>query len=74
MRYVYTLDLSNNNMHSIIPPSLGNLGSMLVLNLKGNKFSGNILETYGEGNNLRMLNLSQKSIRGADAKITGKLY
>lgn len=67
MSSVYTLDLSHNKLYGTIPPCLGNLSPLTILRilkLKDNKFSGNILQTYGEGNNLKMLDLSQNQLEG----------
>ena len=59
------LDLSNNQLIGEIPHCLGNFSSSLsVLNMRGNKIQGNLLDTFIKGSNLKTLDFSRNQIHG----------
>ncbi|KAH9605438.1 hypothetical protein KSS87_015906 [Heliosperma pusillum] len=66
-RSLIKLDLSNNNLSGqLIPPCIGDqLGSsLIVLNLRGNKFHGNIPLSFSSNCNIKMINLSENQLEG----------
>jgi len=59
------LDLSFNNLRGNIPSCLGNFSQSLEsLDLKGNKLSGLIPQTYMIGNSLQQIDLSNNNMQG----------
>ena len=59
------LDISNNQLIGQIPQCLGDFSnSLLVLNLRNNRFHGNLSETFIEGSNLKTLDFSYNQIQG----------
>ncbi|KAG5235271.1 receptor protein [Salix suchowensis] len=65
LKFLEILDLSNNSFSGFIPQCLGNFSdNLLVLNLGGNNFQGNIPSVYSEGNRLRYLNFNGNQLKG----------
>ncbi|KAK3404318.1 hypothetical protein EUGRSUZ_K00624 [Eucalyptus grandis] len=65
LRLVITLDLSSNDLTGVLPVCLGNISeSLMILNLKGNNFCGNIPELLVRGTRLMMLDLSDNQLQG----------
>ncbi|KAL3714602.1 hypothetical protein ACJRO7_006504 [Eucalyptus globulus] len=65
LRLVITLDLSSNDLIGVLPVCLGNISeSLMILNLKGNNFCGNIPELLVRGTRLMMLDLSDNQLQG----------
>ncbi|AES77339.1 putative leucine-rich repeat-containing, plant-type, leucine-rich repeat domain, L [Medicago truncatula] len=59
------LDLSFNNLSGNVPSCLGNFSQYLEsLDLKGNKLSGLIPQTYMIGNSLQQIDLSNNNLQG----------
>ncbi|KAI9349166.1 hypothetical protein BDR26DRAFT_853147 [Obelidium mucronatum] len=61
---VTCLDLSHNNLHGEVPPSLGNLLNLKHLYLNGNSLSGPIPIQLGLLQNLITLNLHRNQLSG----------
>ncbi|KAL3714603.1 hypothetical protein ACJRO7_006505 [Eucalyptus globulus] len=60
-----TLDLSSNNLTDVLPDCLGNISeSLMILNLKGNNFHGNIPEVSRRETQLTMIDLSDNQLQG----------
>ncbi|XP_039160939.1 receptor-like protein 43 [Eucalyptus grandis] len=60
-----TLDLSSNNLTDVLPDCLGNISeSLMILNLKGNNFHGNIPEVSRRETQLMMIDLSDNKLQG----------
>ncbi|KAL7218709.1 hypothetical protein ACSBR2_011892 [Camellia fascicularis] len=65
LSFLYTLDLSNNNLAGTIPPCLSNFSdSLSILNLKGNNFHGPIPHLYNKGNTLKVVDFSGNQLQG----------
>ncbi|KAL6532893.1 hypothetical protein OROGR_013853 [Orobanche gracilis] len=62
------LDISFNNFHGVIPPSLGLLSGLEFLDLSFNNFDGPIPVELAGLKNLRALNLSSNSLSGGVPK------
>ncbi|XLT57089.1 receptor like protein 30-like [Arachis ipaensis] len=59
------LDLSSNNLVGMIPSCLGRFGRFLrILNLAGNKLTGNIPQIYVKENVLRFIDFSPNKLYG----------
>ncbi|XP_058111917.1 receptor-like protein 53 [Magnolia sinica] len=59
------LDLSDNRLNGLIPPCLGEINDdLIVLNLGGNAFHGNLLQTFKEGCILETLDLNGNQLEG----------
>jgi hypothetical protein len=57
-----------------IPQCLGDFSNSLsVLNLRSNRFQGNLPETFIEGSNLKTLDLSQQPYTREDSTIISKV-
>ncbi|KAG8376502.1 hypothetical protein BUALT_Bualt09G0070100 [Buddleja alternifolia] len=63
--YVFSLDLSNNNLVGEIPSELTNLSSLIALNLAHNHLEGNIPANIGDLKSLESLDLSSNNLFGA---------
>ncbi|KAH8971042.1 hypothetical protein BDL97_02G122000 [Sphagnum fallax] len=62
---VTNLDLSNNQIHGIIPPSIwNNSKGLTVLNLSGNNFSGNFPNVTNPQSVLETLSMSKNQLNG----------
>ncbi|KVI08275.1 Concanavalin A-like lectin/glucanase, subgroup [Cynara cardunculus var. scolymus] len=59
-----TLDLSNNRLLGVLPPSLSRLKKLRVLVLDNNGFSGRLPSTIGQLRNLTELSLNSNSFSG----------
>ncbi|XP_059449525.1 receptor-like protein 7 [Corylus avellana] len=67
------LDLANNNLSGSLPHCLDNFGaSLLVLDLRRNKFQGSIPETWIGGGQLRIINFSQNKFQGHLPRLLAK--
>ncbi|CAL5393885.1 unnamed protein product [Camellia sinensis] len=65
LSFLYTLDLSNNNLVGTIPSCLSNFSdSLSILNLKGNNFHGPIPHLYNKGNTLKVVVFSGNQLQG----------
>ncbi|CAI0388892.1 unnamed protein product [Linum tenue] len=58
------LDLSSNNFTGEIPPQIGNLGDIKVLNLSYNMFTGHIPTTIANLSQIESLDLSHNDLSG----------
>lgn len=59
------LDLSFNNLNGALPECLGNISpSLAVINLQGNRFTGNIPQLYASGLHLKMFALGHNNLQG----------
>jgi hypothetical protein len=71
--YVYSLDVSGNNLTGIIPPELENLSGMRSLYLGGNDLIGSIPPGLGSLQNLLTLSLHSNHLSGAIPPELGNL-
>ena len=56
--------MSNSHLIGQIPQCLGDFSNSLsVLNLRSNRFQGNLPDTFIEGSNLKTLDLSQNHVQ-----------
>uniref|UniRef100_A0A175YGA1 Leucine-rich repeat-containing N-terminal plant-type domain-containing protein n=3 Tax=Daucus carota subsp. sativus TaxID=79200 RepID=A0A175YGA1_DAUCS len=62
--FLYSIDLSNNNISGEIPEELMNLHGLLSLNIAGNRLSGRIPDTIGKLDLLEFLDLSRNELDG----------
>jgi Leucine-rich repeat (LRR) protein len=67
------LYLSENQLTGDIPPSLGNLSSLIHLVLNNNKLSGEIPSSLGDLSSLKWLYLSYNKLNGSIPSTIGKL-
>ena len=72
-RYVTRLDLSDNGLWGTIPPELGNLAFLEVLNLPVNNLREEIPPELGNLDNLEFLNLGGNELRGEIPSELGNL-
>ena len=72
-RYVTRLDLSDNGLWGEIPPELGNLAFLEMLNLPVNQLRGEIPPELGNLDNLEFLNLGGNDLRGEIPSELGNL-
>ncbi|TXG63587.1 hypothetical protein EZV62_010581 [Acer yangbiense] len=64
-KYLFALDLSNNNLSGVLPQCLANFSDALsILALQSNKFHGSIPQTFMNGSNLKMVDLSNNQLQG----------
>ncbi|GLU17368.1 hypothetical protein SLE2022_337380 [Rubroshorea leprosula] len=68
-----TIDFSSNQFHGLIPDELGELNSLLLLNLSHNSVSGQILSSLGKLAELESLDLSSNKLEGRIPKQLTKL-
>ncbi|GLT35537.1 hypothetical protein SLA2020_099810 [Shorea laevis] len=59
-----TIDFSSNQFHGLIPDELGELNSLLLLNLSHNSLSGQIPSSLGKLAELESLDLSSNKLEG----------
>ncbi|KAD7117657.1 hypothetical protein E3N88_04925 [Mikania micrantha] len=65
LKHLRVLDLSSNNMTGTLPPCLGNLSTLLfVLDLKGNKFHGPMMNAFTYGSLIRKIDLTENQFTG----------
>ncbi|RRT58777.1 hypothetical protein B296_00026859 [Ensete ventricosum] len=64
LRFVKSIDLSNNDLSGVIPPEIGSLFALQTLNLSGNGFQGMIPKTMGDIKSLETLDLSFNKLSG----------
>ncbi|GER39900.1 leucine-rich repeat protein kinase family protein [Striga asiatica] len=73
LKSLKSLDLSFNNFHGLIPPSLSELSELEFLDLSFNSFDGPIPSEFSRLENLRALNLSSNFLTGDIPKILESL-
>ena len=62
---LYSLDLSNNKFHGMLPECLSNFSNSLsILNLRGNYFHGKIPQLCAKGSRVKMIDLSENQFEG----------
>ena len=61
---VFSIDLLANQLEGTIPPSIGDLLKMEILNLRGNQLSGSLPPSFGNLTKLENLYLSQNKLTG----------
>ena len=66
-------DLSNNNFIGEIPPSIGNLSKLRLLNLSGNQLDGQIPTSLSEIPTLEQLDLAKNNLSGKIPQELSKL-
>ena len=71
---VIHLELYENRLSGQIPPELGSLDNLLLLNLSWNRLSGQIPPELGSLDNLLLLNLSWNRLSGQIPADLGSLY
>ena len=71
--WVGGLDLGNNQLSGAIPPALGNLAKLMLLNLVNNQLSGAIPSALGNLTELSDLHLSGNQLSGAIPPELGNL-
>ena len=65
MSSLYVLDLSDNNLSGELLQCLGNFsGGLSVLSLQGKNFFGTTPDTFMNGSDLRMVDLSHNLLQG----------
>ncbi|XP_065041652.1 receptor-like protein EIX2 [Musa acuminata AAA Group] len=64
LRFVKSIDLSNNDLSGVIPPEIGSLFALQTLNLSRNSFEGMIPKTMGAMKSLETLDLSFNKLSG----------
>ncbi|XP_064966887.1 receptor-like protein EIX2 [Musa acuminata AAA Group] len=64
LRFVKSIDLSNNDLSGMIPPEIGSLFALQTLNLSRNSFEGMIPNTMGDMKSLETLDLSFNKLSG----------
>ncbi|CAL9183669.1 unnamed protein product, partial [Musa hybrid cultivar] len=64
LRFVKSIDLSNNDLSGVIPPEIGSLFALQTLNLSRNSFEGMIPNTMGDMKSLETLDLSFNKLSG----------
>uniref|UniRef100_A0A2N9EMV6 Uncharacterized protein n=1 Tax=Fagus sylvatica TaxID=28930 RepID=A0A2N9EMV6_FAGSY len=65
MSSLEVLDLSNNNLSGSLPKCSHNFGdSLLILDIRRNKFEGRIPQTWTKGSKLMVINFSQNKFQG----------
>ncbi|CAL9762604.1 unnamed protein product [Musa acuminata subsp. burmannicoides] len=64
LRFVKSIDLSNNDLSGVIPPEIGSLFALQTLNLSRNSFEGMIPKTMGDMKSLETLDLSFNKLSG----------
>uniref|UniRef100_A0A162AE34 Uncharacterized protein n=1 Tax=Daucus carota subsp. sativus TaxID=79200 RepID=A0A162AE34_DAUCS len=62
--YLFSIDLSDNDIRGEIPEELMDLGGLVNLDLSGNQLSGRIPEGIGELSKLEYLDLSKNKLSG----------
>lgn len=67
------LDLSSNNLMGEIPPSIGNLSSLLLLNLSSNQLEGHIPASLGDISTLEQMDLAKNDLSGEIPQELSKL-
>ncbi|KAI4330772.1 hypothetical protein MLD38_029025 [Melastoma candidum] len=65
IKFLHTLDLSNNSLNGTVPVSLFSAPELRVLDLSNNGLTGMIPESIGEAKNLQLLNLSYNGLEGS---------
>ncbi|KAF2310531.1 hypothetical protein GH714_013758 [Hevea brasiliensis] len=73
LRYFSGIDLSCNNLTGEIPPEIGNLSMIKVLNLSHNKLVGPIPPTFSNLKQIESLDLSYNNLDGKIPQLT-QLY
>ncbi|KAI3452211.1 hypothetical protein Pfo_008876 [Paulownia fortunei] len=68
------LDASSNQIAGSLPPSIGDLVSLLVLNLSWNPFQGSIPSSIGQIKDLKCLSLAGNNLNGSIPASLGQLY
>ncbi|KAL3624065.1 hypothetical protein CASFOL_032881 [Castilleja foliolosa] len=68
------LDTSSNGIAGTLPPSIGNLVSLLVLDLSWNSFRGLIPNNLGRIKDLKSLSLAGNSLHSSIPESLGQLY
>ncbi len=71
--WVGGLDLGNNQLRGAIPPALGNLAKLMLLNLVNNQLRGAIPPALGNLTELSDLHLSGNQLSGAIPSALGNL-
>lgn len=66
--------LWNTSLGGVLSPALSGLRSLRILNLFGNKFTGNLPTEYGEIKTLWKINLSSNALSGSIPDFIGDLY
>jgi hypothetical protein len=66
-------DLSNNNFIGEIPPSMGNLSNLRLLNLSGNHLEGKVPASLSEISTLEQLDLAKNNLSGEIPQKLSKL-
>jgi Leucine-rich repeat (LRR) protein len=64
MRKLEVLDLSSNLIYGFLPPSIGNLSTLIVLDLHGNKINGGIPKDIDHLANIRGISLALNNLSG----------
>ncbi|WOH15787.1 hypothetical protein DCAR_0935333 [Daucus carota subsp. sativus] len=64
LNFLYSIDLSNNNISGEIPEELMDLRNLLNLNLAGNMLAGRIPDRIGQMEQLEFLDLSRNKLSG----------
>ncbi|KAH7545234.1 hypothetical protein FEM48_Zijuj01G0072000 [Ziziphus jujuba var. spinosa] len=72
-RSLVTLDLSSNSIHGTIPPALGLLTNLSLLNISHNYIEGELLLSFTNLSILVKLEISQNQIKGSITLEIGKL-
>ena len=62
--HVKKISLPQNNLHGALPPEIGNLSYLTVLDLSQNALNGHLLPEIGKLNSLMTLDLSQNTLSG----------
>ena len=70
---VTALHLDNNNLHGFIPPELGDLPDLRILDLSNNNLSGLIPPELGDLSDLQVLHLDENRLRGELPAALGRL-
>ncbi|CAL9189943.1 unnamed protein product [Musa hybrid cultivar] len=71
LRFVKSIDLSNNDLSGVIPPEIGSLFALQTLNLSRNSFEGMIPNTMGDMKSLETLDLSFNKLSGVIPQLFG---
>lgn len=62
---MFVIDLSANKLTGSIPPEIGNLDNLVLLNLSYNQLTGSIPETFSKLNQIESLDISHNQLSGA---------
>ncbi|KAL3525848.1 hypothetical protein ACH5RR_014220 [Cinchona calisaya] len=73
-RSLKLLDASGNQITGTIPSSIGNLTSVVALNLSWNLLQGPIPSSFGQFKDLRFLSLAGNNLTGSIPTSLGQLY